>query len=84
MASERRDGKLAKFTDGPFLFASTAIRTHNSGPNLEVVDALRAAGMLVVPAAENVIRILPPLNIVDSHVEEALEIMETVCREIGA
>ncbi len=53
-------------------------------PNMEVVDALRAAGMLVVPAAENVIRILPPLNIDDSHVEEALEIMETVCREIGA
>ena len=29
MASERRDGKLAKFPDEPFLFASTAIRTHN-------------------------------------------------------
>ena len=48
-------------------------------PNGEIIDALRAAGMLAVPAAENVVRLLPPLIIGDDQVDEALEALTAVC-----
>ena len=48
-------------------------------PNGEIIDALRAAGMLAVPAAENVVRLLPPLIIGDAQVDEALEALTAVC-----
>jgi len=50
--------------------------------NTDVVARLRAHGMLTVGAAQNVVRLLPPLIIQDSHVDEALAILETVAREI--
>ena len=48
-------------------------------PNGEMVTRLRAAGLLTVPAGDNVVRVLPPLIIDESHVEEALGILEQVC-----
>ncbi len=36
-------------------------------------------GLLTVPAAENVVRLLPPLIIEDAQVDEALGILERVC-----
>lgn len=47
--------------------------------NSEVIAALRDEGLLTVGAAENVIRILPPLIIDESHVDEALQALERVC-----
>ena len=47
-------------------------------PNTDVMARLRDQGLLTVGAAENVVRILPPLIIDDSHVEEALSILERV------
>ena len=47
-------------------------------PNTDVVARLRDQGLLTVGAAENVVRILPPLIVDDSHVEEALSILERV------
>ena len=47
-------------------------------PNTDMVARLRDQGLLTVGAAENVVRILPPLIIDDSHVEEALSILERV------
>ena len=47
-------------------------------PNTDVLARLRDQGLLTVGAAENVVRILPPLIIDDSHVEEALSILERV------
>jgi acetylornithine/N-succinyldiaminopimelate aminotransferase len=41
-------------------------------PNGEMVDALRAEKMLVVAAGDNVVRLLPPLNISDAEVGEAI------------
>ena len=41
-------------------------------PNGEMVDALRAEKMLVVAAGDNVVRLLPPLNISDADVGEAI------------
>ncbi len=50
-------------------------------PNIEMWHRLRANGMLTVPAAENVIRLLPPLIIEESHVREAIEILERSATE---
>ncbi len=48
-------------------------------PNTEMLTRLREAGLLTVPAGENVLRILPPMIIEESHVKEALEILDQVC-----
>lgn len=47
-------------------------------PNTDVVARLRDQGLLTVGAAENVVRILPPLIIDESHVAEAIAILERV------
>ncbi len=41
-------------------------------PNGELVQAGYAAELLTVPAADNVVRVLPPLNITDDELAEAL------------
>jgi acetylornithine/N-succinyldiaminopimelate aminotransferase len=48
--------------------------------NGEMVDALREAGLLTVAAGDNVVRLLPPLIIDDSHVGEAAAIIDRVAR----
>lgn len=45
-------------------------------PNTELVAAAREAGVLVVPAADNVIRLLPALNIPDEDLSEAVARLE--------
>jgi acetylornithine/N-succinyldiaminopimelate aminotransferase len=47
-------------------------------PNTEMVNNLRAAGLLTVGAGDNTVRVLPPLIIEESHVEEALAILDKV------
>ena len=42
---------------------------------------LEQHGLLVAPAGDNVIRFLPPLIIEQSHIDEAMAIMETVATE---
>jgi acetylornithine/N-succinyldiaminopimelate aminotransferase len=44
-------------------------------PNTEFLDALRARKMLAVGAGANVIRLLPPLIIDESHVREAVKLL---------
>ncbi len=46
--------------------------------NLELVARLREEGLLTVPADENVVRLLPPLIIEESHVDEAVAILDRV------
>jgi acetylornithine/N-succinyldiaminopimelate aminotransferase len=50
--------------------------------NTDVLARLRANGLLAVTAGENVIRILPPLIIDESHVEEAGTILDRACMDI--
>jgi acetylornithine/N-succinyldiaminopimelate aminotransferase len=52
-------------------------------PNMDMVTAMRGHGVLVPPAGDNVMRMLPPLNIEESHVDEAISALEDVCRELG-
>jgi acetylornithine/N-succinyldiaminopimelate aminotransferase len=49
----------------------------------DLVAAMRAKGVLVVAAADNVVRLLPPLNIELSHVEEAVAALEEACAELA-
>ena len=45
-------------------------------PNTDVIARLRANRMLTAGAGDNVVRLLPPLIIDDSHIEEGLGILE--------
>ncbi len=56
-----------------------------TGPaNGEVVGALRRHGLLAVPAADNVVRLLPPLVVEEAHVKEAAGMIESACRDFAA
>lgn len=48
-----------------------------------VVEHLFKEGLLTVPAADNVVRLLPPLTIEDDHVAEALTMLERVCADLA-
>jgi len=50
--------------------------------NTDLRARLHDAGLLTVGAADNVLRLLPPLIIDEEHVTEALDILSTVCRGI--
>jgi acetylornithine/N-succinyldiaminopimelate aminotransferase len=50
-------------------------------PNSDVVARLREHGLLTVPASENTIRLMPPLIVEDSHIDEAIDILDRVCGE---
>ena len=50
----------------------------------EMITACREAGLLTVPAGDNVMRLLPPLVIEESHVMEAAEMVEAACKAVAA
>ncbi|MDB2414652.1 aspartate aminotransferase family protein [Rickettsiales bacterium] len=43
------------------------------------VEKLYDKGLLTAPAADNIVRLLPPLNIDENHVSEACKIIEQIC-----
>ncbi len=49
-----------------------------------VIEICRSAGLLVLPAGPNVVRLLPPLNIKASEVDEAMSILEAAFTAIEA
>ncbi len=51
-------------------------------PAGELVDKLMAKGLLTVPAANNVVRFIPPLIVEESHIDEAMAALEAVCGTI--
>jgi acetylornithine/N-succinyldiaminopimelate aminotransferase len=48
-------------------------------PNGDFVNRAREAGLLLVPAGDNVARLLPPLIIADAEIDEAARLLETTC-----
>jgi acetylornithine/N-succinyldiaminopimelate aminotransferase len=48
------------------------------------IAALRERGLLAVGASENVVRLLPPLIVDESHVYEAVEMIDAACASIEA
>jgi acetylornithine/N-succinyldiaminopimelate aminotransferase len=53
-------------------------------PSGDFVNAMRAHGLLGVGAGDNVVRLLPPLIIEESHVREAMEKLEAAARDVEA
>lgn len=53
-------------------------------PNGEMVGRLREEGLLTVPAAENVVRLLPPLTVEDRQIDEAMAILDRVAANWAA
>jgi acetylornithine/N-succinyldiaminopimelate aminotransferase len=53
-------------------------------PNTDVVRAGYDARVITVPAAENVIRLLPPLNLTEDEVDEGLRRLEAAAAAIEA
>ena len=55
------------------------------GPtNINLVNALRKFRVLTVPAGDNVVRFLPPLNIENEHIDEAKEALLNACKELAS
>lgn len=52
-------------------------------PNLDIVKAGYDAGIFTVPAADNIIRILPPLNVTDADIDEAVNRLDAACKAVG-
>lgn len=52
-------------------------------PNTEVVKALRAEKLLTIVAGENVVRILPPLIVTESQIDEAVAIIDRVAAKMA-
>ena len=53
-------------------------------PNTQLVDKLRENGLLAVGAGENVVRLVPPLIIDESHVREAVEKIDKAAAQLSA
>lgn len=51
--------------------------------NTDLVAKLREEGLLTVGAAENVVRLLPPLIIEEQQVEEAMQALERACSAVA-
>ena len=52
--------------------------------NIEMMAALRDAGLLSAPAGENVVRLLPPLIISEAQIDEAARAVGQACFALGA
>jgi acetylornithine/N-succinyldiaminopimelate aminotransferase len=48
-------------------------------PNTDLVDAMRARGLLTVTAGDNVIRILPPLTVSQEEISKGVAIIDDAC-----
>ena len=59
------------------------MKVKNPHKNIEIVENLRAGGLLTSPAEDNVIRITPPLIIEEQHIEEAAKIIRKIVKEIA-
>jgi acetylornithine/succinyldiaminopimelate/putrescine aminotransferase len=53
-------------------------------PSSLLASRLQEEGLLVIPAGQNVLRLLPPLNLTRGDAEEGLIIIERVIAKLGA
>jgi acetylornithine/N-succinyldiaminopimelate aminotransferase len=51
------------------------------GSNTEMVERLRRCGLLTVGAGDNVVRLLPPLIITESEIDQALDMIDRAATE---
>jgi len=60
-----------------------AFAREQKSPAIQVVDRLHEKGVLTVPAATSVIRLLPPLNLSESEADEGLHVIEEVIADLA-
>ena len=60
------------------------IRFHDSVKVGDAVAAGYAQHMLTVPAAENTMRLLPPLNVTDAELSDAVSRLDSACQVLKA
>ncbi len=48
--------------------------------NREMVDEIRAKGLLTAAAGADVVRFAPPLIVTEAHIDEAMDMLEQACR----
>lgn len=86
LLAQKLEGLLAAYPDVfDELRGSGLMRGIKCKPaNMDVVNAGYEAGILVVPAAENVVRLLPALNIEDADIALAVERLEQVAQMVRA
>jgi acetylornithine/N-succinyldiaminopimelate aminotransferase len=73
-----RHGKIIREIRGEGLMQGIALRV----PVNDFAAAARAEGILVIPAAENVARLLPPLIIGEEEIFEAVARLNAACQRI--
>jgi acetylornithine/N-succinyldiaminopimelate aminotransferase len=54
------------------------------GSNAEIVEKARARGLLILTAADNVVRLLPPLIVTEAEIDQALSIVAETAAEAKA
>lgn len=52
--------------------------------NTDIVKAGYDAGILTVPAADNVIRLLPPLNLTDDEIAKAVDLLDQAAEQVAS
>lgn len=60
------------------------LRCQDQVVNNDLVVKAMENGLLVVPAGDNVVRLIPPMTITEAQVAEAMEIMDTACAQLLA
>jgi len=60
------------------------VRFKDTTPVGDAVQAAYDQQMLSVPAGENVMRILPPLNVTDEELNEAIGRLDAACHALKA
>ncbi len=52
-------------------------------PNMDLVGKLHDAGLLVIPAGDNVARLIPPLIIGQAEIDEAMGLLDEACAQLA-
>jgi len=52
-------------------------------PNTDLVNLAREEGLLVIGAGDNVVRLLPPLNITQDQIGEAMALLDKACSRLA-
>lgn len=82
---QKLDGMVA---DNPEVFegvrgAGLMLGLRCKAPNADVVNAGYAQHVLTVPAGDNVVRLLPPLNITEAEIDTAIVRLDTAAKSIA-
>ena len=60
-----------------------AFSRNGKAPSLQFVNRLHEAGLLTIPSGQQVVRLLPPLNLQRAEAEEGLSIIESVVSKLA-